>query len=139
MAIEKSQQLSKFLRKLSAYAAKHKNSINSSKFFIQKKARLKMENKTRWSSSFMMLDSFHKALKKQAFPPDDPCPINLYVLELYLQILQPAFTANDLENLVEVTKQITQKFEFQTRTRKWIFFEFGCLNVGYKDFLGMDG
>ncbi|CAF1149830.1 unnamed protein product [Brachionus calyciflorus] len=94
MAIEKSQQLSKLLRKLSAYAAKHKNSINSSKFFIQKKARLKMENKTRWSSSFMILDSFHKALKKQAFPPDDPCPINLDVLELYLQILQPAFQFN---------------------------------------------
>ena len=41
-----------------------------------------------------MLDSFHRALKKQAFPPDAPCPVSLEVLELYLQILQPAFQFN---------------------------------------------
>ena len=56
------------IKKLSKYASKHKNSINQSKFYMEKKARLRIENKTSWSSSFLMLDSFHTALKRDAIP-----------------------------------------------------------------------
>ena len=40
LAIDKSNQLSKLLRRLSAFAGKHKNSINTSKFSIKKKPDL---------------------------------------------------------------------------------------------------
>ncbi|CAF1131770.1 unnamed protein product [Brachionus calyciflorus] len=47
-----------------------------------------------WSSSFLLLESFHKAIARNAFPPNDPCPVNLVNIETYLQILAPAFHFN---------------------------------------------
>ncbi|CAF1029887.1 unnamed protein product, partial [Brachionus calyciflorus] len=94
MSIRKNRSLENLLTTLSRYAARNKNSINNSKYFIQKKARLRIENTTRWSSSFLMLESFHNALKKNAFPPDEPCPALLIEIELYMQILLPAFQFN---------------------------------------------
>ncbi|CAF1132277.1 unnamed protein product, partial [Brachionus calyciflorus] len=79
---------------LSSYAAKNKNSINTCKFFIKKKARLRIENTTRWSSSFLILESFQKAILRDAFPRDKLCPVSLEIIETYLQILLPAFQMN---------------------------------------------
>lgn len=76
------------------YAAKAKNSINLYKLNISKKARLKLEIITRWSASYMMLESFQKAYLRKAFADDNPCPVKLETIELYMQILLPAFKFN---------------------------------------------
>ncbi|CAF0789124.1 unnamed protein product [Brachionus calyciflorus] len=94
LAIKNCKVFSNILSSLSSYAAKNKNSINTCKFFIKKKARLRIENTTRWSSSFLMLESFQKAILRDAFPRDKPCPVSLEIIETYLQILLPAFQMN---------------------------------------------
>lgn len=94
IAIKKHNHISRVLVKLSKYAAKHKNSINLVKLSIKKKARLRIENKTRWSSSYLMLESFHRAYLRNAFPSESPCPVSFEDIELYLQILLPAFKFN---------------------------------------------
>ena len=68
-----------------------KNSINLIKLNIEYHARLGIENTTRWSSSYLMLMSFHKAKMKNTFSAENPSPIDLETLELFLQILQPAY------------------------------------------------
>jgi hypothetical protein len=60
MAIKKSKPLCQVLRVLSAYAAKTKNSINLYKLNLKTKAKLRIENQTRWSSSFLMLAAFQQ-------------------------------------------------------------------------------
>ena len=61
---------------------------------IKKKARLSIANKTRWSSEFLVLISHHKAYKRGVFTDLHPCPVKLEALEIYIQILVPAFTFN---------------------------------------------
>ena len=90
-AIKKCPPLVKILAKLSKYAGTVKNSINLYKMHISKKARLRIENDTRWSSSFLMLEAFQKAYLRNALPVDKPCPISLKTIECYMQILSPAF------------------------------------------------
>ena len=59
---------------------------------IEKKARLRIEISTRfWSSSFLMIQSFHKAIIRKAFSVETPCPVSLEEIEIYLQILLPAY------------------------------------------------
>jgi hypothetical protein len=53
-----------------------------------KKCRL--ENLTRWSSSFMMLVSFKKAYDKKAFETNN-CPVGMAFIEGYIQVLRPAY------------------------------------------------
>ena len=79
---------------LSKYSASHKNSINRMQMSIKKKARLRIANKTRWSSEFLVLISHHKAYKRGVFTDLHPCPVKMEALEIYIQILMPAFTFN---------------------------------------------
>lgn len=53
--------LSKCLSILTLQAATMRSSNNQSRIFEQKKSRLRCENDTRWSSSFLMLQSFQNA------------------------------------------------------------------------------
>jgi hypothetical protein len=66
--------------------------INNCTPFI--KIRLRIENKTRWSSTFSMLESFHKACLRNVFSNEPSCPVSYEVIEIYLQILLPAFQFN---------------------------------------------
>ena len=53
-----------------------------------------MENLTRWSSAYLMLESVRKAILKKAFDQTDEnlkCPVSLKTIETYLQILRPAY------------------------------------------------
>ena len=81
------------IKKLSSYAAKQKNSISRVKLSIKSKARLRIENKTRWSSEFMVLEAFHKGYLENIFG-DYPCPVRFEAIEYYIQILLPALTFN---------------------------------------------
>ena len=58
--------------------------------FIEKKYRLRIENTTRWSSAFLMLEAVKRAYDRQAFSDENPCPVDLETIEIYLQILAPA-------------------------------------------------
>ena len=65
-----------------------------SRVFRKKKCRLRLENLTRWSSSYLLLESVKRAYDKNAFSEDDPekkCPVELDEIEVYLQILKPAY------------------------------------------------
>ena len=93
-AIAKDKFLPQIIRRLSSYSAKQKNSISRVKLSIQKKARLRIENATRWSSQFLLIESHHNGYKKGIFTDEFPCPVKFEALELYLQILHPAFQFN---------------------------------------------
>jgi len=94
MAIKKCPSLTRVLAKLSKYAGAVKNFINLYKLHISKKARLRIENDTRWASSFLMLEAFQRANIRNAFPAEKPCPVPLKTIEMYMQILMPAFKFN---------------------------------------------
>ena len=53
-----------------------------------------MENATRWSSSYLMLLSFHNAYVKGVFAGDNKCPVSLEVIDKYIQVLLPAHQFN---------------------------------------------
>ena len=67
LAIKNHQFLCKTLAKLTNFAASTKRSINLIKLHAEKKSRLRCENLTRWSSSYLMLESFHKAYMRGVF------------------------------------------------------------------------
>ncbi len=58
------------------------------------RAKLHLENLTRWLSSYLLLHSFYKAYKRNAFSSENPCPIALEEIEKYMQILLPAYQFN---------------------------------------------
>ncbi|RNA02153.1 zinc finger BED domain-containing 4-like [Brachionus plicatilis] len=60
--------------------------------FIEKKAKLRCENGTRWSSSYLMLEYFYRAYEKDAFSPENPCPVDKNTITSYLKILHPLYT-----------------------------------------------
>ncbi len=70
MAIKKCPSLTRVLAKLSKYAGAVKNFINLYKLHVSKKARLRIENVTRWASSFLMLEAFQRANIRNAFPAE---------------------------------------------------------------------
>ncbi len=52
-----------------------------------------MKNLTRWSSTFLMLESVKRAFDKGAFDENEnKCPVDLETINNYLRILQPAYT-----------------------------------------------
>lgn len=63
-AIKSNLYLVDILKKLSKFAATTKRSINIAKIYIEKKSKLRIENLTRWSSSFLMIETFISAFKK---------------------------------------------------------------------------
>jgi len=86
--------LKRVVAKLSKFAAKHKNTLSSVKLCVAKKVRFRINNETRWSSVFLLLDCIHKAYIRGLFTPEFKCPISLEEIEFYLQILLPAFQFN---------------------------------------------
>jgi hypothetical protein len=71
--------------------------VNLARSFREKKCRLRIENVTRWSSAYLMLESVKKAYDRNAFNQSDPemrCPVDRETVEIYLQILKPAYILN---------------------------------------------
>ena len=90
-AIKSSKTFTKNLAKLTKFAAKIRSSNLKSKIFEQNHTRLRCENCTRWSSSFLMLFQFYKAYKNECFKGELTCPVSFETIEFYLQILWPAY------------------------------------------------
>ena len=93
MAIKKSSSFTKMLISLSRFASSIRMSTIKSREFILKKVRLQIENTTRWSSSFLMLESFYRAYKAEVFNLN-PCPVTFEKIQSYLLILLPAYQLN---------------------------------------------
>ena len=59
--------------------------------FKAEKCKLRLENLTRWSSAYLMLLSVLRAYNKDMFDGQNPCPLAKEDIEIYLQILKPAY------------------------------------------------
>ena len=71
-----------------------RKSVELNKVFFKNKARLRIENRTRWSSAYLLLESVKRAYDKQLFDDENDdlrCPLSLKTVETYLQILLPAY------------------------------------------------
>lgn len=68
-----------------------RRSIKLNSMFRNKKCRLRCENATRWSSSYLLLESTKRAYDKNMFDEQLQCPVSKEKIELYLQILKPAY------------------------------------------------
>jgi hypothetical protein len=66
-AIEDHKSFSRMLSNLSYFASNTGKSIGLSRIYREKKSRLRTVNNTRWSSSFLMIQSFLKAYKNGCF------------------------------------------------------------------------
>jgi hypothetical protein len=66
-SVKQEEEVSDTLVDLSQHASNTRKSIKLSEIHYKTKSRLRTDNKTRWSSSFLMLNSFLKAYKNKAF------------------------------------------------------------------------
>ena len=61
----------------------------------ENKCVLRLENSTRWSSTFLMLRVLSKAFKRKALDQVDiECPINEDLVDQYLKVLKPIYLFN---------------------------------------------
>jgi hypothetical protein len=91
MSIKKSTEASSILAALSSFAGRSRKSINDSLVHIKEKSRIRVENATRWSSSYLMLESFKRCFDKKVFDDEYKPPVSQNKIETYLQILLPAY------------------------------------------------
>lgn len=86
--------LAQKLRILNSSNAHIRRSIQLNSTFRKNKSRLRLENLTRWSSAYLMLESVKRAYDRNLFDSNDvdlACPVDLQTIETYLQILKPSY------------------------------------------------
>ena len=104
---------------MSKYAVRTHMSLADAQIFQVKSNRLRGDNLTRWTSTFLMLTSFFKAYKKGIFNEKCLCPVSLAEIEFYIELLLPAYRFTLLHqrnkaNIGEVIPSINlliQKYE----------------------------
>jgi len=82
------------LRMLNSSNAHIRRSIQLNQTFRKNKSRLRLENLTRWSSAYLMIESVKRAYDRNLFDSNNAdlaCPIDLQTIETYLQILKPSY------------------------------------------------
>ena len=87
-------ELGNIIRDLSKANKGVRNSIALNRHFDRLKCRLRCENATRWSSSYLLLESVKRAYIRVAFEnetEDLRCPVDEETIDAYLQILKPAY------------------------------------------------
>ena len=85
------------IRKINIRITKIRKSVELSKVFASAKWRQRLDNDTRWGSTFLMLEQIVKAEQKNLLDEikdECPCPISLAVIKNYLAILKPAYFFN---------------------------------------------
>jgi hypothetical protein len=93
-AIESHGSICKILSKINSSNATIRRSVRLNNVFAEKKCRLRIENLTRWSSSFLMLESVKRAYNKGAFNNENEelrCPVSLETVETYYEILKKVY------------------------------------------------
>ena len=85
--------------------------------FKDKCCRLRIENLTIWSSTFLMLESIKRAYDRDAFNKNFPCDIDLKTTEIFLQILKPAYKLSikfqkNIGNISDINPNLLKLKEF---------------------------
>ena len=68
-----------------------RKSIKSNRIFLNLKCRPRIYQKTRWCGAILLLYSNKRAYDKGAYEESNTCPVSLETIELYIQILNPAY------------------------------------------------
>jgi hypothetical protein len=79
------------IKKLNKFSTSSHLSVIQAQIFRIKKNRLRSENLTRWSSTFMLIFSYYKGYVKGIFNDDYKCPVSKSQLEFYLTLLMPSY------------------------------------------------
>ena len=90
-AISKSPEINRILSELNKCNSDIKAKIKFNHNFYLNKCKLRLENKTRWSSSYFVLESVKNAYDKGLFTDKCPCPVGLEKVETYILILKPSY------------------------------------------------
>lgn len=96
-AIAKHKPLNVNIRILNSYVNRIKRTIRLNEIFVNAKCRLRLENSTRWGSTFLMLERLKKAHKKGVFDNIDmsnKLPVSIEFINSYLKILKSAYLVN---------------------------------------------
>jgi hypothetical protein len=78
------------LKDLNKINSSIRQSVQLNRAFKEQKSRVRLENLTRWSSSYLLLLSVKKAYDKGMFESIG-CPVSLQDIEKYLLILKPVY------------------------------------------------
>lgn len=92
-AFVKHQTICKDIKTLNRMIERIRKSYDLSRVFHDLKARLRLENTTRWGSAYISLLSIKRACKKNAIQLRD-LPVSLGVINTYIKILKPAYIFN---------------------------------------------
>ena len=87
----------KQIRSLNKWVTKTRASVQLTKVFANAKCRQRLENETRWGSTFLMLEQIIKAHKRgilDSIMKEHPCPVSMPVITEYLLILNHAYFFN---------------------------------------------
>ena len=90
-SISRHSELCSILKKLNSTNAHIRRSIKLTQTFKEKKCKLRLENLTRWSSAYLLLESVKKAYDRNLFNEELKCPVDLKTIEMYLFILLPVY------------------------------------------------
>ena len=97
ISIAKHKPLHIKIRILNSYVHRIKRTIRRNEIFVNAKCRLRLENSTRWGSTFLMLERLKKAHKKGVFDNIDvsnKLPVSIEFINTYLKILKSAYLVN---------------------------------------------
>jgi len=89
-AISIHRPLVDILKDLNKINSSIRQSVQLNRAFKEQKSRVRLENLTRWSSSYLLLLSVKKAYDKGMFESIG-CPVSLQDIEKYLLILKPVY------------------------------------------------
>lgn len=93
-AISKHPEIKDIIFELEKSNSHIRRCIQLNRQFRVERCRLQLDNATRWSSAYILLESVKRAYDKKLFADENSeltCPIDLRTIELYLQILRPAY------------------------------------------------
>lgn len=98
-AVESSNYLTEMIRKCSIFITNLRKSKHRYRQFKEKKCTLARQNFTRWNSTFEMLFSILKAFRAGLFNAENPCPVEIKDIEIFVQILLPVYImTNDIQS-----------------------------------------
>lgn len=90
-SINENQNFAEMLGDLSRFAATSRRSTKIAEINSSLKSKLRCENATRWSSSYLMLITFLTCFNNGTFSDDYFPPFSRSVIETYVQILKPCY------------------------------------------------
>ena len=137
LATRNHQELSDLLKSITQSSVNIRKVIRLSNTFRLLKFRLRLENLTRWSSSYLMLESVKRAHSRNAFQGLD-FEIPMTLIDIYLQILKPAYiltlswqkeTVTIADLLLGITKYIhdLERYDLEEKPKRFCLILIKCI------------